>query len=87
MLPIVCGTVVILIIRTTQLFQHPLFPEKMINYCIPSIQTPMNYYSNIRTPTSHGARTGVTERLLVFDSYCGARATVTKHLLVLSNVY
>ena len=33
-------TVIILIIQTTQLFEHPPFPGKMINYCIPSIRTP-----------------------------------------------
>ena len=78
MLSIVCGTIVILIIQTIQLF---LFPEKLINYCIPSIWTPMNYYSNIRTPTPHGAWMGVTEHVLVFDSPCGARARVTECFL------
>ena len=48
----------------------------MINYCIPGI-----HYSNIRTPTPCGARTGVTKRLLAFDSFCGARMRVTERLL------
>ena len=36
----VAATLMSLIIRTIQSFKHPPFPEKMINYCIPSIQTP-----------------------------------------------
>ena len=68
-----------LIIWTIQLFKHPPFPEKMINYCIPSIRTP-TFYSNIWTPTPCRAQTGVTERLLAFDSLFGATVRVTKHL-------
>ena len=33
-------TIMSAIIQTIQLFEHPSFPIKMINYCIPSIQTP-----------------------------------------------
>ena len=39
-----------------------------------------NYYSNIRTPTPCGARTGVAEHLLAFNSLCGATARITKRL-------
>ena len=34
------STVITLIIRTIQLFEHPPFPGKMLNFCIPSIRTP-----------------------------------------------
>ena len=33
-------TIMSLIIQTIQLFKHPPFPGKIINYCIPSIRTP-----------------------------------------------
>ena len=55
----------------------------MINYCISSIRTPT---FKIIIPISeylHLAelKTGVAERLLAFDSLCGARARVTKRFL------
>ena len=68
---IIYGTVMSLIIRTIQFFEHPTFP---------SIRTP-TFEINIRTPTPRGAPTIVAERLLAFDSLCGARARVTEHLL------
>ena len=34
-------TIMALIIRTIELFEQPTFPGKKINYCIPSIRTPM----------------------------------------------
>ena len=90
------STVMSLIIRTIQLFKHPLlFPGKM--RCIPTIQT-STFQSNIQTPTPCRARSGVAERLqdldnlcgtptecaerlLAFDSLCGATAMVTERLL------
>ena len=66
----------------------PLFQEKII-YCIPSIRTVIhvwNYYSNIRIPTPCGVRTGVTERLLAFDSLC-SYWTSSSILQVFSNIY
>ena len=62
-----------------QLFKHPPFPGKMINYCIPSIQTP-TFEIIIPISTLCGAQTGVVERLLAFNSLCGATARVTEHL-------
>ena len=67
-------TVMSLIIRTIQLFEHHPLPLSRKN-CVPSIQTAM-FELNIRTPTPCRARTGVA-----FDRLCGARAWVTEHLL------
>ena len=72
-------TIITLIIRTNQLFEHPPIPGKKINYVHLNTHV-WNYYSNIRTPTPCGARTGVAERLLAFDSLCGAAARVTERL-------
>ena len=76
-----CNTVMGLIIRTIQLFEHLPFPGKKINYCSQTNTHFRNYYSNIRTPTPCRTRTGVAERLLAFDSLRGATARVTKRLL------
>ena len=77
----------ILIIRTNQLFKHPPpppFPGKTINYCIPSIRTPM--FDIIISISKHlhlvELKTGVAGRLLAFNNLCGARARITKRLLV-----
>ena len=86
----------LIIVRTIQLFQHPLFQGLL--YSKHSNTHVWNYYSNIRTPTPCRAWSGVAERLqdldslcgtpmefaeclLAFDSLCGARARVTKRLL------
>ena len=57
---------------------NPPFPGKMINYCIPSIQTP-TFEINIQIFCR--AQTGFAKRLLVFDSLCRAVARVIKRLL------
>ena len=74
--------VITLIIQTIQLFVRPPFSGKMLNFCIPSIQTPtFEIIIPISKHLPRGARTGFAERLLAFDSLCGARARVTKRLL------
>ena len=54
----------------------------MLNFCIPSIQIPMLFqYPNTYIAKPCGAQTGVAERLLAFDSLCGARVRANERLL------
>ena len=93
----ISDTVMHLIIRTIQLFEHPPFPGKMM-YSNHSSTHIWNYYSNIWTRTPCKAWSGVTERLqdldslcgtptefaellLAFDSLCGTTTKVTEYLL------
>ena len=81
-------TVITLITRTIQLFEHPppLFPEKCLFFFVFQAFEPprlklLFQYPNIYIATPRGARTGVAERLLAFDSLCRARARVNERLL------
>ena len=76
-------TLMSLIIRTIQLFEHSPFPGKMINYGILSIRTPT--FEIIISISKHlhpcGAQTGVAKCPPAFDSLYGATARVTERLL------
>ena len=51
------------------IIRTPPFPGKMIVYSNHSNTHVWNYYSNSRTPTPCGARTGIAKCLLASDSY------------------
>ena len=80
-------TIMILIIRTIQLFKHPPFSglKDWLLYSKHSNTHVWNY--NIPTPTPCGTWTGVTKHLLAFDSLSGATARVTKRLLAYYRQY
>ena len=79
-------TVITLIIRTIQLFEHPPFLGKMI--------------FGIRTPTFEiiicqsvpafdslcGVQTGVAKRVIVFNGLCGAQTGVAKHAIAFDSL-
>ena len=74
---------------TIKLFEHPPFQEKAINYCNPSVRTPM--FESIIPISKHLRLVELdqgslyvyktAEHLLAFDSLRRARARVTECLL------
>ena len=59
---------------------HPIIWRKNDVFTHPHMK------SNIRTPTPWGARTGVAEHLLAFDSLCGARTGVAKCVITFDSL-
>ena len=74
-------------IQTIQLFEHPSFPGKLIIVFQAFEHLCMDYYSNIRTPTPCGARSGVIQRLQDLDSLYGSPTEFAERLLAFNSLW
>ena len=79
---VVSSTVMCLIIQTIQLFEHPRFPGKIINFCIPNIRTPT--FEIIIPISEHLHLAELTECLLAYYRHF---QTYTRLLQSFPNIY